>query len=110
MKTSVHEPFAMSSTVQLALIMAQPDDTAPYFDSDRSVAGSNMFGTPRYPTSTLDGGRRPSGLVGASGIGGCGPAWLQSRSVRSDLPLSGIKLRSSSTLSSLSSSSSSYSS
>jgi hypothetical protein len=34
-KTGVNEPFAMSSTVQIALIMAEPDNTPPYFDSDK---------------------------------------------------------------------------
>ncbi|PNF30220.1 hypothetical protein B7P43_G02540 [Cryptotermes secundus] len=37
-KTGVDEPFAMSSTVQIALIMAEPDNTPPYFDSDKYVA------------------------------------------------------------------------
>jgi hypothetical protein len=34
-KTGVHEPDAMSSTVLVALIMAELDNTAPYFDSDK---------------------------------------------------------------------------
>jgi archaellum biogenesis ATPase FlaH len=34
-KTGVHEPLAMSSTVLLALIMAELDNTPPYFDSDK---------------------------------------------------------------------------
>jgi hypothetical protein len=33
-KTGVHEPFAMSSTVLVALIMPELDNTPPYFDSD----------------------------------------------------------------------------
>jgi hypothetical protein len=34
-KTGVNEPFAMSSTVQIALIMAEPDNAPPYFDNDK---------------------------------------------------------------------------
>jgi hypothetical protein len=34
-KTGVHEPVAMSSTVLVALIMAELDNTPPYFDSDK---------------------------------------------------------------------------
>jgi hypothetical protein len=42
-KRGVNEPVAMSSTVQLALILAEPDNTPPYFDSDRSVGESDTF-------------------------------------------------------------------
>jgi hypothetical protein len=34
-KTGVHEPVAMSSTVLVALIMAELDNTPQYFDSDK---------------------------------------------------------------------------
>jgi hypothetical protein len=34
-KTGVNEPFATSSTVQVALLMEEPDNTPPYFDSER---------------------------------------------------------------------------
>ena len=34
-KTGVHEPVAMSSAVLVALIMAELDNTPPYFDSDK---------------------------------------------------------------------------
>jgi hypothetical protein len=34
-KTGVNEPLAMSSTAQIALIMAELDNTPPYFDSDK---------------------------------------------------------------------------
>lgn len=55
-KTGVNEPLAMSSTVQLALIMAEPDNTPPYFDSERSViwGGGEATRSVIYPTLDLD--------------------------------------------------------
>jgi hypothetical protein len=36
-RTGVNEPLAMSSEVQIALIMSELDNTPPYFDSDKYV-------------------------------------------------------------------------
>jgi hypothetical protein len=47
-KTGVNEPFAMSSTVQIALIMAEPDNTPPYFDSDKYVTSRQLRRAVRF--------------------------------------------------------------
>jgi hypothetical protein len=45
-RTGVNEPLAMSSEVQIALIMSELDNTPPYFDSDKYVSHGELHAWP----------------------------------------------------------------